>query len=148
MRGTERRLLATWVGLAAVAVLLAPLPERGSPPGERDIRIEARSFAYSPAVIRVNPGDRVNLELVSTDVVHGLHIDGYDLSVTADPGQTGRLSFVADRRGAFRFRCSVTCGPLHPFMAGQLKVGPNLLLWRAVALAVVAAVAGALVVWK
>jgi len=59
-------------------------------------------------------GDHVTIDLVSTDVVHGLYLDGYDLNVTADPGQTATLSFVADRSGSFRFRCSVTCGALHP----------------------------------
>ena len=66
-------------------------------------------------------------------MVHGIYVDGYGLSVTADPGQTARLTFVADRAGSFRFRCSVACGDLHPFMIGRLRVGPNQLLIRAVA---------------
>ena len=52
------------------------------------------------------------------------------------------LTFVADHAGSFRFRCSVTCGPLHPFMIGKLYVGPNWTLLRGSALAVLAAVAG------
>jgi heme/copper-type cytochrome/quinol oxidase subunit 2 len=102
----------------------------------------ASSFQYAPAIVRVQPGDRVTLELVSTDVVHGLYLDGYDRRVSADPGQTARLTFVADRTGTFRFRCSVTCGPLHPFMIGKLVVGTNWLAWRAVGLAILAAAAG------
>lgn len=133
------------LGLIALLVAAAPLPTRAVAPIERIVRIEASSYEYDPGVIEVNAGDRVTIELVATDVVHGLYIDGYDLSLTADPGQTGRLTFVADRSGSFVIRCSVTCGPLHPFMVGRLKVGPNWLLWRAVALAVVAVVAGALV---
>jgi heme/copper-type cytochrome/quinol oxidase subunit 2 len=104
--------------------------------------VEASSFAYSPAILHVNPGDRVTIELVSQDVVHGLFIDGYDLEVHADPGQPSRLSFVADQPGSFRFRCSVTCGALHPFMIGQLKVGINWLFWKALGSAVLAALAG------
>ena len=102
---------------------------------DRHFRIEASSFQYTPEAIHVNPGDHVTIDLVSTDVVHGLYIDGYDLNVTADPGQTATLSFVADRAGSFRFRCSVTCGALHPFMIGKLNVGSNDLLWRAIGLA-------------
>lgn len=128
-------------GLPALVVLLAPTPSGPAEPTERIIRIEASSFAYKPALIAVAQGDHITIELVATDVVHGLHIDGYDLSVVADPGQTRRLTFVADRQGMFRIRCSVPCGPLHPFMIGKLKVGTNWLLWRAVGLAVLVALA-------
>jgi len=90
-------------------------------------------------VLTVDPGDTVTIELVSMDVVHGLYVDSYGVSVTADPGQTARLTFTADRSGSFRFRCNVTCGALHPFMIGKLRVGPNTLLWRAIGLTVLAA---------
>lgn len=96
---------------------------------------------FTPAAIAVNPGDRVTVELVSTDVVHGLYLDGYGLSVTADPGQPAVLTFVADRPGTFRFRCSVTCGPLHPLLVGKLHVGSNGVLRRAAAIAALIAAA-------
>jgi nitrous oxide reductase len=88
--------------------------------------------------------DRVTIELTATDVVHGLSIDGYNLSTTADPGQTARLTFIADQEGSFRFRCTVTCGNLHPFMIGKLHVGQNTLLWRASGLSILALFA---VIW-
>jgi heme/copper-type cytochrome/quinol oxidase subunit 2 len=75
-------------------------------------------------------------------VVHGLSIDGYNLETTADPGQTARLTFVADRQGSFRFRCTVTCGNMHPFMIGKLRVGQNALLWRGALLAGLVLIAG------
>jgi plastocyanin len=130
------------LALIALAVTFMPLPTGSGIPGSHDLRIAASQYEFGPAVISVNQGDRVTIELVSTDVVHGLYLDGYDLEVTADPGQTATLSFIADKSGTFRFRCSVTCGPLHPFMIGKLKVGNNTLLWRGMALAVVAAAAG------
>jgi heme/copper-type cytochrome/quinol oxidase subunit 2 len=136
-----------WVvlgGLALTAIFI-PLPSKAIRPVERTFRIEASRFNYSPAVLTVNPGDRVTLELVATDVVHGLSIDGYNLATTADPGQTARLTFVADRQGSFRFRCTVTCGNLHPFMIGKLQVGQNSLLWRGAALAVLMFIAS---VWR
>lgn len=87
-------------------------------------------------MLKVNPGDRVTIELSATDVVHGLAIDGYNLAITSDPGQTSRLSFIADKTGSYRFRCTVICGNLHPFMTGKLQVGQNDLLWRGGGLAV------------
>ena len=132
-----KRIVVSWafLGVAALLVAFTPLPQAFQNPTERIFRIEAGDFAYSPAVLNVNPGDQVTIELVSTDVVHGLYVDGYDVSVVADPGQTATLSFTADHSGTFRLRCSVTCGALHPFMIGKLHVGSNLLFWRGFGLA-------------
>ena len=88
----------------------------------------------------MNPGDTVTVQLVSTDVVHGLYIDGYDISVEADPGQTATLRFTADRSGSFRMRCNVTCGAMHPFMIGKLTVGTNGWLYRSMGLATLAVI--------
>ena len=130
------------IGLLAVAIVFVPNPIAFAAPAARYFRLEASSFQYTPEAIHVNPGDHVTIDLVSTDVVHGLYLDGYDLSITADPGQTASLSFVADRSGSFRFRCSVTCGAMHSFMIGKLNVGSNDLLWRAIGLGALAVIAG------
>jgi heme/copper-type cytochrome/quinol oxidase subunit 2 len=124
--------------MAGLAVAFAPLPVPVIAPQGRTFKIEARQFAYSPSEIRVNPGDTVTIRLVSTDVVHGLYIDGYDLSVEADPGQTATMTFTANRPGSFRLRCNVTCGAMHPFMIGKLTVGTNQWLFRSASFAVVA----------
>jgi len=135
-------------GFIAVLVMVAPLPVGLSAPTERIFQIQASRFEYSPPVLNLNPGDRVTLELAASDVVHGLSLDGYDLEMTADPGQTARLTFVANRPGAFRFRCSVTCGSLHPFMIGKIYVGQNTLLWRASALVILMVGIGLWRRWK
>lgn len=135
-----------WVLFAALAliILMMPLPAQSAAPADLHIKINASSYQYDPGVIRVNPGDRVTLELSSTDVTHGIAIDGYNLQVTAEPGQSQSLSFIADRQGTYRLRCSVTCGALHPFMIGKLHVGPNTLLLKSIAIAALGLVA---VVW-
>ena len=124
--------------MAGLAVAFAPLPVPSIAPQERTFRIEARQFAYAPSELKVNVGDKVTIQLVSTDVVHGLFVDGYGISVEADPGQTQTLTFIADKPGSFRFRCNVTCGAMHPFMIGKLTVGPNHWLYRSIGLAVLA----------
>jgi heme/copper-type cytochrome/quinol oxidase subunit 2 len=123
---------------AGLVVAFAPLPVRSVVPKERTFRIDARQYAYSPSELHVNPGDMVTFELVSTDVVHGLYVDGYGVSLEADPGQTATLTFVADRPGSFRFRCNITCGAMHPFMIGKLTVGANHWLYRGIGLSIVA----------
>ena len=129
---------AILVGLAALIVAFAPLPQSaGRQPTAHTIRVEASQFSYSPSVISVHPGDRVTIELVSKDVVHGLYVDGYGVSVEADPGQTRTLTFLADRAGSFRIRCNVTCGAMHPFMIGKLNVGQDTTLMRSAGLLLV-----------
>lgn len=122
--------------MAGLVVAFAPLPVQPGAPQERTFRIEARQFAYSPSELRVNPGDRVTIQLVNTDVVHGLYIDGYDISMEADPGQTATLAFTANKPGSFRLRCNVTCGAMHPFMIGKLMVGKNEWLYRSIGFSV------------
>jgi heme/copper-type cytochrome/quinol oxidase subunit 2 len=126
--------------MAGLAVAFVPLPVPAIPPQARTFRIEAGQFAYSPFELNVNPGDTVTIELISTDVVHGLYVDGYDISVEADPGQTKTISFRADKPGSFRFRCNVTCGAMHPFMIGKFNVGSNNWLFRSIGLAMLTAV--------
>ena len=135
-----------FVGLTSV-VLFAPLPLHAGQPAEHHLTLEARSFAFEPAVIQVNQGDRVILELESVDVTHGVYIDGYGVEAVSEPGHKARLDFVADRVGKFKYRCSLACGPLHPFMIGELIVRPNIPYWRGVALALLATVGSVAYLW-
>jgi len=123
--------------LAGLAVAFAPLPVQSAMPVEREFSVEASQYAYDPGEITVNPGDVVTIKLLATDVVHGIYVDGYGVSITADPGQTATLTFVADKPGSFRLRCNVTCGAMHPFMIGKLHVGPNLWFYRSIGLALI-----------
>lgn len=124
--------------MAGLAVAFVPLPVPAVAPQERTFQIDAYQFAYSPSELKVNEGDTVTIELVSTDVVHGIYVDDYNISVEADPGQSATLTFVADKPGSFRFRCNITCGAMHPFMIGKLTVGSNNWLYRSVGLATLA----------
>lgn len=136
--------LVSIVAFAALAVVLAGLlacsGELDAPPGavEREILITARSYAFEPPVIRARRGDRLRLRFASSDVVHGFYLEGHDLDVTIPPlsrrvlvsrgGRTEKAEEVVvelERSGKFRFRCSKTCGAMHPFMQGELIVGPN-----------------------
>ena len=114
----------------------------GRQPVEHSIDVVAGRYAFEPAVIRVERGDLVRLRFASLDVVHGFHLEGYGIDVVVEPlrrevrvrhgagplESVAEVTFVADRAGKFRFRCSKTCGAMHPFMTGELIVGPNHLL--------------------
>jgi heme/copper-type cytochrome/quinol oxidase subunit 2 len=126
--------------MAGLVVAFAPLPVPRIATQERTLQINARQYAFSPSEIKVNVGDMVTLQLISTDVVHGLYVDGYDISVEADPGQTQTLTFTAEKPGSFRFRCNITCGAMHPFMIGKLTVGTNTWLLRSIGLGALAVI--------
>ncbi len=118
----------------ALVIIFIPFTAGKAAPVERTFYLDAKRFQYDPAVLRVNPGDKVTIVLATRDVMHGLSIDGYDLETMAQPTRTGTMTFVADRTGVFRFHCTVVCGNMHPFMTGKLVVGQNSLLLRSVAL--------------
>jgi cytochrome c oxidase subunit 2 len=131
----------------ALVVLLAPI-SFSAEPVTHHITMTADQFSFDPPVLRVNRGDRVRLTLQASDVVHGFYLDGYGLEQRVEPGLSEEIEFVADRTGKFRYRCSVSCGTLHPFMIGELVVGPNLPFIRTIGLLLVA-VAGTLVyLWR
>jgi polyferredoxin len=48
-----------------------------------------------------------------------------DGKLQADWDRVSEVEFVADKAGKFTFRCTQTCGNLHPFMTGELIVKPN-----------------------
>jgi len=130
-----------------LVIFLVPIPFSARPVTHH-ITMTAGQFAFDPPVLRVNQGDRVRLTLQAGDVVHGFYLDGYDLQQRVEPGISQEIEFVADRTGKFRYRCSVSCGPLHPFMIGELVVGPNLPFFRTVGLLLVAVVGTLVYLWR
>lgn len=133
--------------VVALVILLAPMPF-STRPDTHTINMTADQFAFDPPVLRVNQGDRVRLTLQASDVVHGFHLDGYGLQQRVEPGLSQQIEFVADKAGKFRYRCSVSCGTLHPFMIGELVVGPNLPFVRTVGLLLVAVAATLVYLWR
>jgi polyferredoxin/heme/copper-type cytochrome/quinol oxidase subunit 2 len=112
----------------------------------RRISLQARKYGYSPSRIVVNQGDTLILKPTSLDVTHGFRLDGYPVEaiikqqgvafqkvtweddegrIQTDWDKVPEIEFVAEKSGKFTFRCTQTCGNLHPFMTGELIVRPN-----------------------
>jgi heme/copper-type cytochrome/quinol oxidase subunit 2 len=81
-------------------------------------------------------------------VTHGFYLDGYGLEQRVTPGMSQEIMFTADQPGKFGYRCSVSCGPLHPFMIGELVVNTNFPFWRAVALVAVTLTGTIIYLWR
>ncbi|MDP6722114.1 MAG: hypothetical protein QGF59_25850 [Pirellulaceae bacterium] len=142
---TVQRPIKFAVALSVIAVCglvgwLIPRPSAA--PQERRIKMKARQYAFDPAVIRVNQGDTLRLQITSVDVIHGFYVEAYDIDAkiipqspymqlsrpsrpTEPPKKVDEIVFVANRTGKFRYRCSHTCGTMHPLMKGELVVAPN-----------------------
>ncbi len=130
------RLVILFASLELV-VLVVPIPVPQTP-GTRQLTLSATQFEFTPGRIEVSQGDRIVINITASDVVHGFHLDGYGIDTRLEPGITTPITFVADQPGKFRYRCSVSCGSLHPFMIGELVVGPNAPYWRTVGIVLVA----------
>ena len=120
----------------AIASLMA-----GANAGRKDFDIKARQYSFDPPRIIVNKGDEIHIRLASLDVIHGFFLEGHDISALIEPGKPGfklrhpskdedyahaeEIVFTANRTGKFRYRCSHTCGAMHPFMQGEMIVRPN-----------------------
>lgn len=87
-----------------------------------------RSF-FTPDSINVPQGWKVRFRLTSEeeafDITHGFAIDGYNVSVSVDPGEVRDVEFVADQAGVHWFYCNWFCSELHMEMRGRMVVIPE-----------------------
>jgi len=143
MRGASPLWLLGAVAALCAAAAAFSAAQAFGPPREHRISILARQYGYEPHRIFVNTGDTIRLRLISQDVVHGFFLDGHGIEAETRPGklpflvrdpasggefrEVEEVVFTAGRPGKYRYRCSVTCGTLHPFMLGELVVRPNLI---------------------
>ena len=133
--------------LVAMMVLWWPVSQSVTPI-DREINLNSTQFEFTPGRLEINQGDQVVITLTTSDVVHGFYLDGYDLETRVTPGISQRIEFVANQSGKFRFRCSISCGPLHPFMIGELIVSPNNPFWKAIVLMLVASAGMLTYLWN
>jgi nitrous-oxide reductase len=93
------------------------------------IKMIAVRSSFEPTKIEVNQGDKVTIYVTNieqtTDELHGLGINEYNINVVIDPGETKTLEFVADKPGVFPFYCTNFCSALHQEMQGYLLVKPK-----------------------
>lgn len=94
--------------------------------GKVEVWMTAIRSHFNPEHISVNKGDQVVLHITSLerarDATHGFGIDGYNVNLSLEPGESQTVEFVADKAGVYPYYCTEFCSALHLEMMGYLLV--------------------------
>ena len=110
-----------FVGVAIVSGLALYVHANALQP-EREIRITAKKFAFTPDTINLKKGEPVVLVLSSQDRKHGFSLRGFGIRAEVNPGESARIRFNPNKTGKFTFSCDVFCGEGHEDMTGTVVV--------------------------
>jgi cytochrome c oxidase subunit 2 len=108
--------VASLMSTVAFATVTAPQTAK------REVTLDAKKFAFTPAKIEVFEGDVVQITLVPADIPHSFTIDAYKIAKRAEPGKPVTFEFLCDKPGTFRFYCNLTIDDGCKRMAGELVV--------------------------
>lgn len=121
-------ILLITIGIAGFVYLSSPGDNGSNVPevvltGEtKEFEIIAKNWEFSPSVIEVNLGDKIELHLKSIEGTHGFAIAEFGISETLTPGGDIHITIIANKKGSFNFYCNVPCGRGHGGMGGVLIV--------------------------
>ncbi|MEZ4768060.1 MAG: Sec-dependent nitrous-oxide reductase [Caldilineales bacterium] len=82
----------------------------------------------TPDRVEVKQGDHViwhitNIESAQ-DATHGFQLDGHNISLSIEPGETASFEFDATHSGTYPYYCTEFCSALHLEMMGYFQVAP------------------------
>lgn len=87
-----------------------------------EVHLVAKMWAFEPSVIRVPAGATVDFFVTSTDVTHGLHVEGTNVNLMAVPGVVNRAQTRFTKAGKYAFACHEYCGIGHQDMYAHVEV--------------------------
>ncbi len=95
----------------------------------KEFTMRSYSWGWDPDTITVDGGDHVKLVITvdpdqkdQVPVPHAFGIQEFGVDVLLPVGIPTVVEFEADKRGTFKFICSIPCGEGHFDMIGQLIV--------------------------
>jgi cytochrome c oxidase subunit 2 len=129
-------LLPTVVLAALLAYGLPVLPELLRPASAGSLQIEVtgkqwwwrvrylrdRGVVETANELRLPVGQRINLRLISTDVIHSFWVPSIAGKMDMIPGRITHLALEPTRTGVFRGVCAEYCGTSHALMAFHVIV--------------------------
>jgi heme/copper-type cytochrome/quinol oxidase subunit 2 len=116
-------------------------PKRAVETPPRIIAMTAKDFEFDPVVIHMKVGEKIRLQVISTDRTHGLHVSAFPdgAKVNTPPGlafifgedcfkltkgESVPVDIEATEPGTYTFACCKACGTGHKKMKGQIIVEP------------------------
>jgi heme/copper-type cytochrome/quinol oxidase subunit 2 len=114
-------------------------PPAEAPP--RVIAMTAKDFAFDPAEIHLKVGEKVRLQVISSDRTHGIHVSAFPDGAKANTppglsfifgedcwklrkGEAVPVDIEATEPGTYSFRCCKSCGTGQTQMTGRIYVEP------------------------
>lgn len=119
------------IGIVVVGLLFIYGMNNGTIEEDRDVQltgetkefeITATNWKFTPSLIEVNLGDKVELHMTSSEGTHGIAFLEFGVSETLREGGDVHAEFIADKTGTFNFMCTVPCGGGHSGMRGLFVV--------------------------
>ena len=88
--------------------------------GAVTVRMVARTYDFSPAVVRVPAGVPVTFRMTSPDVIHGFQVVGTNANAMVIPGYVTQFTTTFHRPGEYLVVCNEYCGLSHHLMQARL----------------------------
>lgn len=89
---------------------------------EYEVVLLGYAWAFQPREIRVPAGAKVTFIATTTDVIHGVHIEGTRMNFMLIPGQVARVEGTFREPGEHLMICHEYCGAGHHIMYGRVIV--------------------------
>jgi nitrous-oxide reductase len=97
--------------------------------GKVEVWMTAIRSHFNPEHIIAKQGDDVVIHITNIerarDATHGFGIDGYNINLSLEPGESQTVEFIADKAGVYPYYCTEFCSALHLEMMGYLMVEPK-----------------------
>lgn len=91
-------------------------------PGRYEVVMLGTAWAFQPSEVRIPAGSEVTFIATSTDVMHGIHVEGTRVNMMLIPGQISRNTYRFENPGEHLLVCHEFCGLGHHLMSGKVVV--------------------------